>query len=421
MDTAKIKKSEESWTRFFPFLSWLPTLTRDTLKADFLAGLTVALVAIPQSLAYAQLAGVPAYYGLYAALLPVIIGAMMGSSPALSTGPVAMTSLLTAASVMTLATYGTEQFYTYVILMALLSGLIQIALGIGRMGVLINFLSYPVLRGFINAAAIIIGLSQLPAMMGLSLKNSTHFLSDVLHVIEHAALTHSPSFLFGVGSLISLVLIKKFTPKIPGVLVVVASTIVISYWTGFEASGGTVVGTIPQGLPSLSVPEVNWVASMHMLPAAFVIAIISFMEAMSSSKIIAIKTRTRWDENQELIGQGIAKVVAAFSHSMPVSGSFSRSALNLSAGAKTGMASIFSALFVVLTLLYFTPMLYHLPKPVLAAVIMMAVFSLIDFKIIAEAWNANKGDGISAVITFIATLGFAPNIQNGILMVLSCL
>ena len=415
MNINQLKKSESGWTRFLPFLEWMPKITRETLKADFLAGLTVALVAIPQSLAYAQLAGVPAYYGLYASLLPVIIGALLGSSPALSTGPVAMTSLLTAASVMTIATYGTEQFYTYVILMALLSGLIQIALGFGRMGVLINFLSYPVLRGFINAAAIIIGLSQLPAMLGLKLKNSTHFLSDVLHVIENAAHMHTPSFIFGVSSLVALLAMKKFLPKWPGVLIVVVTATYLSYQFGFAASGGTVVGAIPKGLPSLSIPEVDWVASMNMLPAAFVIAIISFMEAMSSSKIIAIKTRTRWDENQELIGQGVAKVAAAFSHSMPVSGSFSRSALNLASGAKTGMASIFSALLVVITLLFFTDALYHLPKPVLAAVIMMAVFSLIDVGTIKDAWKASKPDGVSAVVTFVATLAFAPNIQNGIL------
>ncbi len=415
MNAVQTKKTEAKWTRFLPFLSWMPAMTRDTLKADFMAGLTVALVAIPQSLAYAQLAGVPAYYGLYAALLPVIVGAMLGSSPALSTGPVAMTSLLTAASVMTIATYGTEQFYTYVILMALLSGLIQIALGIVRMGVLINFLSYPVLRGFINAAAIIIGLSQLPAMLGLKLKNSTHFLSDILQVIENVAHMHTLSFIFGLSSLLGLALMKKFTPKLPGVLIVVALTTLISNLVDFEASGGTVVGVIPQGLPSLSIPEVDWAVSMNMLPSAFIIAIISFMEAMSSSKIIALKNRTRWDENQELIGQGVAKVAAAFSHSMPVSGSFSRSALNLASGAKTGMASIFSALLVVITLLFFTELLYHLPKPVLAAVIMMAVFTLIDFGTIKDAWKAHKSDGSAAIITFIATLAFAPNIQNGIL------
>ena len=403
------------WQRLFPFMNWLPRLNGQTLRADLIAGITVALVAIPQSLAYAQLAGVPPYYGLYASFLPVIIGALWGSSPALSTGPVAMTSLLTAASVMTLAKFGTDQFYAYVILMALLSGVFQIALGLARMGVLINFLSYPVLRGFINAAAIIIALAQLPAMLGLKLEHSAHFLVDVLHVVEHAGHTHLLSLAFGVGSLVLLVLLKKYAPRVPGVLLVVIITTFISWRIGFEAQGGVVVGTIPQGLPHFSVPPMDWTASMHMLPAAFVIAIISFMEAMSSSKIIAIKTRTKWDENQELVGQGLAKIAAAFSQGMPVSGSFSRSALNLASGARSGMASIFSAVIVLVTLLFFTPLMYHLPKPVLAAIIMMAVFSLVNVEVIKEAWRANLQDGIAAVVTFVATLAFAPNIQNGIL------
>jgi len=404
-----------AWQRFFPFLHWWPLVNRQTLKIDLLAGVTVALVAIPQALAYAQLAGVPAYYGLYATLIPVIIGALFGSSLLLSTGPVAMTSLLTAASIMPLAAYGSEQFYAYVILMALLSGLIQIGLGLARMGVLLNFLSYPVLRGFINAAAIIIGLAQLPAMVGLSLRNSQHFLTDVLHVVENLDSMHTESLFFGVGSLILMALIKKFAPKLPGVLITVALATVISYAIGFEALGGRIVGAIPEGLPHFSIPPMDWKASIHMLPTAFVIALISFMEAMSSSKIIAIKTRTQWDENQELIGQGLAKLAAAFSQSMPVSGSFSRSALNLASGAKTGMSSIFTALMVLLTLMFFTPLLHELPKPVLAAIIMMAVFSLINVKTITEAWVAGKPDGIAAIVTFVATLAFAPNIQNGIL------
>jgi len=404
-----------AWRRLFPFLHWWPQVNRHTLKYDLIAGLTVALVAIPQSLAYAQLCGVPAYYGLYATLIPVIVGVLFGSSLLLSTGPVAMTSLLTSASIMPLATYGTEQFYAYVILMALLSGLVQIGLGLARMGVLLNFLSYPVLRGFINAAAIIIGLSQLPPMLGLSLKNTQHFMTDILHVIENIDAMHFESLLFGLGSLALMALLKKFTPKLPGVLIVVILTTFISYVIDFEGLGGRIVGVIPQGLPGLSIPPVDWKASIHMLPTAFVIALISFMEAMSSSKIIAIKTRTPWDENQELIGQGLAKIAAAFSHAMPVSGSFSRSALNLAADAKTGMSSIFTALTVLLTLLFFTPLLHNLPKPVLAAIIMMAVIGLINFKTIKESWIAGKPDGIAAVITFFATLAFAPNIQNGIL------
>lgn len=415
MNFSLLRNLDAVWPRIFPFLQWWPLVNRHTLKVDLIAGLTVALVAIPQSLAYAQLAGVPAYYGLYATLLPVIIGAIFGSSLLLSTGPVAMTSLLTAASIMPLATYGTDQFYSYVILMALLSGLFQVGLGLARMGVLLNFLSYPVLRGFINAAAIIIGLSQLPPMLGLSLKNSTHFMSDVLHVVINFDAMHFLSLVFGISSLLLMVLMKRFTPKLPGVLIVVALTTFISYAIGFAVEGGKVVGAIPQGLPGLSIPPLDWKASIHMLPTAFVIALISFMEAMSSSKIIAIKTRTQWDENQELIGQGLAKVSAAFSHAMPVSGSFSRSALNLAAGAATGMSSIFTAAAVLITLLFFTPLLHHLPKPVLAAVIMMAVANLVNFRTIKESWVASKQDGIAAIVTFVATLAFAPNIQNGIL------
>ena len=417
MNTGKLwhKGFGKTWTKFLPFLSWLPQMNGETLKADFIAGLTVSLVAIPQSLAYAQLAGMPPYYGLYASLLPVIAGALMGSSPALSTGPVAMTSLLTAASVMTLAAVGSDQYIQYVILMALLSGIIQMGLGIGKLGVLINFLSYPVLRGFINAAAIIIALAQLPNMLAIKRESSTHFLSDILHVVEHINHAHILSLIFGIGSLILLMGLKKYAPKLPGVLIVVAIATFLSYLEGFEADGGHVVGAIPPGLPSFGIPHISPGAAIHMLPAAFVIAIISFMEAMSSSKIIAIKTRTNWDENQELIGQGLAKIAAAFSNTMPVSGSFSRSALNLASGARTGMASIISAFFVLITLLFFTGLLYHLPKPTLAAVIMMAVFGLIDFNVIREAWKVKRADGIAAVVTFAATLLFAPNIQNGIL------
>ena len=402
--------------KLFPFLSWRREINRDTLRADLVAGITVALVAIPQSLAYAQLAGVPAYFGLYAILVPSLIGALFGSSRVLSTGPVAMTSLLTAASVIPFAHWGTEQFYTAVVLMAFLSGVVQIIMGLARMGVLLNFLSHPVLMGFINAAAIIIGLSQLAPLVGLSLRNSQHFLVDIAHILGHMDEMHSASLIFGVASLAIMLALKRFAPKLPGVLIAVTLATVASYLVGFEAMGGRVVGDVPQGLPAFSLPEFNWESSVSLLPMAIVIALVSFMEAMSSSKIIAIKTRTAWDENQELIGQGLAKIAASFNHTMPVSGSFSRSALNLSAGAKTGLASIFTATAVLLTLLLLTPLLHQLPKPTLAAVIILAVISLLNFKIFRDAWNASRRDGIAAAATFVATLLFAPNIQYGILV-----
>lgn len=393
----------------------LAALRPDTLKNDLLAGLTVSLVAIPQALAYAQLAGMPAIHGLYAAFLPTIVGAVFGSSRQLSTGPVAMTSLLTAASVAPLAAVGSENFIAYVILLALLSGVFQILFGVLRLGVLLNFLSHPVLMGFINAAAIIIGLSQLPTLLGIPARHSDHFLLDIWGVVANIDTVHAWSLGFGVSAIAMLLAFKRFAPKLPGVLITVVALTVVSWAVHYEDLGGRVVGAVPQGLPHFSVPLMDWQASMALLPAAFVIALISFMEAMSSSKVIAIRTRTPWNENRELVAQGLAKVVAAFSHSMPVSGSFSRSALNLASDAETSLSSVAAALFVLLTLLFFTGLLHHLPKPVLAAIIMMAVVNLINFRVIAHAWMANRDDGVAGAITFVATLAFAPNIQNGIM------
>lgn len=384
------------------------------LRHDLLAGITVSLVAVPQSLAYAQLAGVPAYYGLYAAFIPTIVGALFGSSAQLSTGPVAMTSLLTAASVAPLAARGTEEFYAFVILLALLSGIFQVAFGLLRAGVLLNFLSFPVLMGFINAAALIIGLSQLPTLLGIPSRQSEHFLIDTWQVLANIDSTHAVSLAFGASAFALLFLLRRFAPRLPGVLLTVAALTGVSALIHYADMGGRVVGAVPQGLPSLAIPKADWNAAVALLPAAFVVAIISFMEAMSSAKVIAIKTRQPWDENRELVGQGLAKVASALIHSMPVSGSFSRSALNLAAGARTRWASIVSACAVLLTLLFFTSLLYHLPKPVLAAIIIMAVLGLINFQALRSAWRTTRDDGVAAVATFVATLAFAPNIQNGI-------
>lgn len=400
--------------RFLPFLRW-PPLTRETFKGDLVAGATVALLAIPQSLAYAQLAGVPAYYGLYAALIPTAVGVLFGSSGVLSTGPVAITSLLTAASISTLAPHGSEQFYSYVILLALISGLFQIAFGMLRIGALINFVSHPVLMGFINAAAIVISLAQVPTLLGIPGKQSEHLLLDTWHVITNLDTLHELSLAFGVSAIVLLVAFRKYAPKFPGVLITVGALTLASYVVNYAAMGGRVVGDVPRGLPSLSLPPLDWQAATALIPGGFIIALISFMEVMSSCKVIAIKTRTPWDENQELLGQGLAKVAAAFCYSMPVSGSFSRSALNLSAGARTGVSSLVAAGFVLLTLLFFTDLLYHLPKPVLAAIIIVAVAGLVDYRSIRRAWTAGRDDGIAAVATFFSTLIFAPNIQIGIL------
>ncbi len=400
--------------RFFPFIGW-PRITLASVRADLIAGVTVSLVAIPQALAYAQLAGVPPLYGLYAAFIPTIVGVLFGSMPMLSTGPVAMTSLLTATSVGVLVPQGTGQFYAYVTMLAFLSGLFQLGFGLARAGVLLRLVSHPVLMGFINAAALIIALSQLPALMGISTRQSQHLLLDTWNVISRPDLVHEMSLAFGAAAIVLLVAFRKFAPRFPGVLFTVALATWVSYATGFAGRGGRVVGDIPLGLPALVVPDLDWVAMRALLPAAFVLALISFMEAMSSCKVIAIRKRMPWDENQELVGQGLAKVAAAFCQSMPVSGSFSRSALNVASNARTGAASLFAAGAVLLTLLFFTRYLYHLPKPVLAAMIVLAVLNLVDIRALRQAWLASKDDGFAATATFLVTLAFAPNIQNGVL------
>jgi len=399
--------------RAFPFLDW-PHMTRDSLRRDLVAGLTLSLLAIPQSLAYAQLAGVPPLYGLYAAFIPAIIGVLFGSSPILVTGPVAMTSLLTAASVGALVPAATEQFYAYVIMLALLSGLFQLAFGLARAGMLLSLVSHPVLMGFINAAALTIALSQLPALMGISVRQSQHLIVDSWSVLSRPDLVHAISLAFGVATIVLVVALRRFAPRLPGVLIAVVLATWISYLLGFADRGGRVVGDVPAGLPVLSVPDVDWGAIRALVPAAFIVALISFMEATSSAKIIAIRMRIRWDENQELVGQGLAKIAAAFCQSMPVSGSFSRSALNLAAGAATGVSSLFAAAAVLVVLLFFTPLLHHLPKPVLAAIIILAVVSLMDLPALRQAWRASKDDGFAAFATFFLTLAFAPNIQIGI-------
>ncbi|MGA8050992.1 MAG: SulP family inorganic anion transporter [Burkholderiales bacterium] len=400
--------------RIFPFLAWLPRLTRENLRIDALAGLTVALVAIPQSLAYAQLAGLPPYFGLYAALIPTIVGALFGSSSQLSTGPVALTSLLTAASIAPLAATGSEQYVAYAISVALLSGLFQLLFGIMRLGVLMNLLSHPVLMGFVNAAAILITLSQVPALFGVSSPAKGHALIDTWHVLVNAAESHGYSVLFGLVAIALLIAFRRFAPRLPGVLITVALLTAASYFVDYAGNGGRIVGDIPRGLPALALPSFSLDAWIELLPASFVIAVISFMEAMSSAKIAAIKTASKWDENQELVGQGLAKMAAAFCQTMPVSGSFSRSALNLASGARTGVSSIVAALCVLLTLLFFTPLLKYLPLPVLAAIIVMALTNLINLRSLRNAWRASSDDAIAAVLTFAATIAFAPQIQNGI-------
>lgn len=537
-------------TKLLPFLTWFKGYNLDSFKIDFISGITVALVLIPQSMAYAQLAGMPSYYGLYAAFLPPMVASLFGSSRQLATGPVAVVSLMTAASLEPLATAGSEGYIAYAILLALMVGIFQLSLGLLRLGLVVNFLSHPVVNGFTNAAAIIIASSQLSKLFGVYVDSAPHHYETIINVCKAAThYTHWPTFFMGTLSFAIMYLLKKFYPKVPNVLVAVSVTIIISWTMGFEHSkpspltainsaevqadiqefnrltselppladqrtqigvtidkakqlhdsigvldsehsllvigvkmdlikheigryrtklrdmfftaipgeggsmafyprgsepagvkgdgrtwrikvgnkpidikkvtmtgGGDVVGNVPKGVPALGIPKIDIKVAMKLFPFAVIISLLGFMEAISIAKAMAAKTGQRLDPNQELIGQGVANIIGSIGRSYPTSGSFSRSAVNLQAGAVSGLSSVFTSLAVVITLLFFTPLLYHLPQSVLASVIMMAVIGLINVSGFIHAWKAQWYDGAISIITFIATLAFAPHLDKGIMV-----
>jgi SulP family sulfate permease len=387
----------------------------EILKADLLAGLTVALVLVPQSMAYAQLAGLPPYYGLYASFLPPIIAAFFGSSRQLSTGPVAVVSLMTAAALEPIAAAGAASFLLYATMLACIVGVIQLCLGLFRLGVLVDFLSHPVVAGFTAAGAIIIGTSQLGKLFGVSVDKADQHYETVYRMID-AALTHThwPTLAVTVMSLVIIIGLKKWRPHIPAVLVAVVIATLYSWLTGFAEMGGAIVGTIPGGLPEFHVPTFDIQIVEQLFPSAVVIALVGFMEAISIAKAMAAMTRDRLDANQELVGQGLANITSSLFSGYAVSGSFSRSAVNINAGARTVFSSIVAGLVVGATLLFLTPLLYHLPQATLAAVIIMAVIELVKIEPIKHAWEAEKHDGIVAIVTFVLTLVLAPHLDKGI-------
>lgn len=389
----------------------------ETLKTDILAGITVALVLVPQSMAYAQLAGLPPYYGLYASFLPPMVAAIFGSSRQLATGPVAVVSLMTAASLEPIAALGSEGFLVYATLLAIMVGVFQLTLGLFRLGVLVDFLSHPVVVGFTAAGAIIIGTSQLSKLFGVSVEKSEHHYETVYHMVQAALTdTHWPTLFITILSLAIMVGVKKWRPALPVVLIAVVVSTVVSKLIGFSGLGGAIVGDIPKGLPAISIPEFNFDIISQLATSAVVISLVGFMEAISIAKAMAARTRDRLDANQELVGQGLSNITSGLFSGYPVSGSFSRSAVNINAGALTVFSSIVTGIVVGITLLFLTPLLYHLPQATLAAVIIMAVLGLIKFEPIKHAWKAEKHDGIVAVVTFVLTLVMAPHLDKGILI-----
>lgn len=533
----------------FPFLSWFP-MSRASVRADILAGITLTLILVPQSMAYAQLAGLPVIYGLYAASIPVIVASLWGSLRQLHTGPTAMLSLMSAAAVVPFASAGSDQFIAISVMLALMVGILRLALGLFRLGIIINLLSHPVTIGFTNAAALIIGLSQLNKLLNVPMPRSDFFLSDVWGVITQLPNTHWPTVAFAAATFAIILGLQKWRPRAPAVLIAIVVTTAVSYlitfgetvrvplaaidppevradllhlvqleerikntrltvterqheleemrnvqgqaifrkleleasfkheqvlwelleqekaklrdrlqqfafveirtaegtryvmippanrdalsrdariwrFNGFSKSkagriklstGGEVVGSVPAGLPSFQAPRVEWSLVLTLLPAALVMALLGFMEATSISTAIAAKTKQRVNTNKELIGQGLANVVGSFFQSYTVSGSFSRSAVAAREGAQTGLAAITSAIGVMLVILFLTPLLFHLPQATLAVIIMLAVFGLIRFKALIQAWRVDKQDATIGIVTFFATLLVAPSLANGILI-----
>jgi SulP family sulfate permease len=532
--------------RFFPFLAWFP-VNSTILRGDLIAGITGALVLVPKAMAYAQLSGLPVYFGLYTAFVPAVLGALWGSSRQLATGPVAIVSLMTAAALAPLAMPMTEDYIGLALLLTLMVGLIQFGLGALSLGTIVNFVSHPVILGFMNAAAIIIALSQLDMLLGIPKGRSDSFLKDIWEMFGYLPQTHLPTLAMSVFALALMLVLKKI--KIlskPSVLVAVVITTLISYWVGYvhnakgkpadiadpgiqslvvghvvaddnirdlsvevtarsselramekardESSvadlnyqidlmkigianlekenreriqalrklnferakapesepamfylagnipagietdgrkwhikgidkgqvkfvgGGDVVGNIPAGLPAFRVPAMSLDALMSLLSAALIIALVAFMESISMAKAMATQSKQKIDPNQELIGQGLSNIGGAFFQSYPACGSFTGSAINLQAGAKTGFAMVFNGIFVAVTLLFLTPYLYHLPKAVLAVIILLAVASLIQFDAIKHAWKASRADGVVAVVTFVVTLLAAPHLDKGIMV-----
>ncbi|MCJ0765109.1 SulP family inorganic anion transporter [Variovorax terrae] len=392
--------------RWFPFLAW-PRPTRHLLHGELWAGLTVGLMVIPQGVAYAALAGMPLVTGIYASMLPALVAVLWSSSTRLSVGPTALTCLLVASSLTGLAEPGSPQWINLAVWLALLSGLLQVGLGFMRFGWLLNVVSSPVLTGFTQAAAVLILASQLPALLGFR-----HDWAGMLAQPE----VNLAAAAFGLGSLAALVLARRWSPRFPAVVLVVGLSAGLSAGLGFEASGGKVVGALAAGLPSFYVPSLlPWQALGELMVPALVITLVSFLETASSAKVDSQRGGHRWDQDQDLIGQGLAKITSAFSGAFPTSSSFSRSALNLFAGAQTGWATLVSVVVVLLALLLLTPVLHYVPQSVLAAVVVAAIYGTLKPAAFARLWRVSRVEAATGSVTFAVTVLSAPRLYWGVI------
>ena len=400
---------------YFPILSWLKTYSPSFLKGDIAAGITVGIMLIPQGMAYAMIAGLPPVYGLYAALFPQIVYAIMGTSRQLAVGPVAMDSLLVAAGLGALSLTTNAEYIALASFLALFMGTIQLLLGGLKLGFLVNFLSKPVISGFTSAAAIIIALSQLNHLLGIDIPRSNKLHELFFYLIELGPQTHLLSVLISGLGISFLLIAKKHFPKLPGALLLVFLTTFIAAQNNWESLGVTLVKEVPEGLPSFVWPKAGLSQVYELFPLALTLALIAFMEAISVAKAVEEKEKTNYlNPNQELIALGSANIVGGLFQAFPTTGGFSRTAVNHDAGAKTGVAALFSAAVVGLTLLFFTSFFYHLPTAVLGAIILVAVGKLIDLSYPKKLWKNNRSEFYVLLFTFSITLFVG--IKEGILL-----
>lgn len=399
--------------RLIPAIGWLRNYERSDLNGDLSAGLTVAVMLIPQGMAYALLSGLPPVIGLYASTIPLFLYALFGSSRQLAVGPVAMVSLLTLSGVAKLAEPGSGQFLSYVLLLSLMVGVIQFALGALRLGFVVNFLSHAVISGFTSAAAIVIGLSQLKHLLGVKLEGES-VVPILLQAAERFRETNPITLAIGLASMALLVLLKKKAPRFPAPLVVVAAGTVVVTLLGLHQFGVKIVGTVPQGLPAFSLPAFSLASLGSLLPTALTISFVGFMESFAVARSLAAKEKYKIYANQELRALGLANIFGSFFSASPVTGGFSRTAVNYQAGARTGLASMITAVMLVFVLLFLTPLFYHLPNAVLAAIVMVAVYGLIDIAEARHLFYLKRIDGWTLIITFLITLFLS--IELGILI-----
>lgn len=396
-----------------PAFQWIRHYNRRDLGRDLSAGLIVAVMLVPQGMAYALLAGLPPVMGLYASTFPLLAYALFGSSRHLAVGPVAMTSLLVFAGLSPLAEPGSQAYIAMALLLAFLVGFAQLVLGFLRIGFLVNFLSHAVISGFTSAAAIIIWLSQVHHLLGTPSSgghSAYHLLKGILSSLPQV---HGISLAIGLAALAILFWLRHWKPHFPGPIAVVFGGTLLVYIAGLDRLGVKVVGHVPQGLPALSIPPLSLEKISALFPAAMTILFISYMESISIAKVIAAKEKYKIDPNQEFRGIGLANLTAAFFSAYPVTGGFSRTALNHQAGARTPMASLFTATIVSLILLFFTPLFHHLPKAILAAIVMTAVLPLIDIQEARHLFHLKRIDGWTLVFTFALTLALGS--KEGIL------